>query len=73
MASRPAAGQRDLQIFDGDVLRVDGQGAFIETDGITATVIRGTAEFATPRHLPAHLGHRQLGLPGSDMHATHGR
>lgn len=27
-------GKGSLQIFDGDVLRVDGQGAFIETDGV---------------------------------------
>jgi hypothetical protein len=27
-------GKGSIQIFDGDVLRVDGQGAFIETDGI---------------------------------------
>jgi hypothetical protein len=27
-------GRGSLQIFDGDVMRVDGQGAFIETEGI---------------------------------------
>ncbi len=27
-------GRGSLQIFDGDVLRVDGQGAFIETEGV---------------------------------------